>query len=658
MSKLIHLLLIILPLCACGGGSSTEETPSDITDTGTVTIQDNGSDLPELWARKAVFMEIYVRGYRDSDGDGIGDLQGVIASLDYLQDLGIGGIWLMPITVSSDNDHGYAVTNYRDIEADYGSLEDMQELIAAAHLRGIGVIMDYVINHSSSSHPIFEHARADKTSDYRDWYVWSSSKPSGWSNWGGLDVWHTSSTGYYYGVFTGSMPDFNWENDYVTEFHDNNLRYWLNLGIDGFRFDAVGVLIENGANAWENQTDNYGVLTHIQDLLADYDNRYMVCESPSAPDDFSSVGACGSAFAFSLQYYINDSAKNGVISDDMVEYLADYKIGNMAPILANHDSFAGDRLYEQFDGDINAYKMAAATLLTLPGTPFVYYGEEIGMSHSTNSGDNDADHRLRGPMSWTGNTKNGGFSTDNSPFRKPADNVANFNVEDQQGDPESLLNWYKTLIAVRNEQPALSLGTFTQLDTDHSSVFAFKREYAGDVVYVAINYGNSAANVSLDAVSANTEYTALFPSGESNIITTNNSKLALSLGAQQAAIYYTQVDGRDAYGDTTLYLRGNLNSWAADDAYKFVETSDHHYTVSADLTPGGYAIKVADANWSVYNFGAVDRQFIELGEWQTMEYAPEAGDDIQFTITDAGTHVFELDTTDPLRPRIRVSSTP
>jgi glycosidase len=256
-------LLLALLLAACGGGgaASTESPPA--ADLSTVAQVASPSALPASW-RHGAMMEIYVRGYQDSDGDGIGDLRGLISRLDYLKDLGITGVWLMPVTKSQDRDHGYAVSDYRAIETDYGSLADFDELLAQAHARGIGVIIDYVMNHSGATNPLFLNARHAADNGLRDWYLWSERAPS--SDWRiyGSYPWHPGSTGWYFAGFWSQMPDFNLRNAQVTAYHHSSLRFWLNRGVDGFRFDAVGNLIENGPAAWENQPENDAVMSAVR----------------------------------------------------------------------------------------------------------------------------------------------------------------------------------------------------------------------------------------------------------------------------------------------------------------------------------------------------------------------------------------------------------
>jgi glycosidase len=464
-----------------------------IPDLGPVAIERHDSGLPADWMHKAVFMEILVRAYQDGNGDGVGDLPGLIRRLDYLQSLGIGALWLLPIYPSADHDHGYAVTNYRDVAPEFGTLADLDRLVREAHRRGIAVILDYVINHSADSHPLFESAKADPASPWRDWYVWSAAKPEGWATYGG-DPWHAGAGGYYYAAFSPQMPDFNFRNSAVLEFHLDNLKFWLNRGIDGFRFDAAGALVENGPLAWENQPENHRVMARIRALLSQYGKRYMVAEAPSAPAEFADADSAGSAFAFGLQHEIVKSAQLGRVQPGLLDYLKRNPVERMGTFLSNHDSFAGARLAQQFDGDEAAYKLAAATLLTLPGTPFLYYGEETGQGPSEPV--QYEDQRLRGPMSWDAGGV--GFST-GKPFRPLAVNVQSRNVAAEQGREDSLLSSYRALIRLRKAEPALNAGSLHLLSSDDDPALVFERQLGDQRIWVAINYSAAEAVLALPA---------------------------------------------------------------------------------------------------------------------------------------------------------------
>ena len=535
--KPLTLALWIALLAGCGSsGGGEQQTPvtpappaSDALDQSTVAVTTPESGLAEGWAEGGVFIEIYVRGYQDSDGDGIGDLNGLTSRLDYLADLGVEGIWLMPITASQDHDHGYAVTDYRSIEADYGTNADFEAFLAAAHERGIGVIMDYVVNHSARQNPLFIDAAAN-LADKRDWYIWSANNP-GWTNWDGNPSWHANNGEYFYGVFWNQMPDFNLLNPDVIDYHHNGMRYWLNKGVDGFRFDAVGQLVENGADAYESQPENQEILFAIQQLVTqDYDNRYMVCEEPADPVTAASNSSCGSAFAFGFNDYVRASVKSGRVSSQLRQVLTSYPLQRMGVMLGNHDAFAGVRLMDDFNGDLNQYRLAAATQMTMPGQPFIYYGEEIGMNHSNG---NSGDWALRAPMSWSSSNSDG-FSTA-TPFRAYAANRNSHNVAAQQADSGSLLNYYKSLIAARKANPALRHGDLNLLRSD--TVLAFSRSYQGEQMVVVLNYANSSQTSDLSLSSGAGTLQPLTGFGSSNVAVTADGSCSLTLAGAEVQIY-------------------------------------------------------------------------------------------------------------------------
>ncbi|WP_246841062.1 alpha-amylase family glycosyl hydrolase [Hahella sp. CCB-MM4] len=491
-SLLLICLLIIGLMAGCASKQVAEPGPlthfSDSLDLSPVMAENRQSTLPEDWYRKAVFMEIYVRGFKDSDGNGVGDFNGIIEKLDYLKELGIGGIWLMPMMKSQDNDHGYAVVDYRATEKDYGTLEDFKRLLDEAHKRGIGVIVDYVINHSAALNPLFKDSQ-HPLSDKRDWYIWSEDKQF-WPRWDYENTWHEGKHGYYYGVFWSQMPDFNMKNPEVLEFHKNNLRFWMNLGVDGFRFDAVGSLVENGNGAMFSQPENDQILQELQQTLGEFDNRYMVCEDPTGSLRVGKKESCGSAFYFGMHKELIASATYGWPSRDLIGAVKRAPHNDMAIMLANHDSFAGNRVIKQVGGDETSYKMAATLLLTLPGIPFVYYGEEIGMGHGEKA---FGDHALRAPMSWNSDPDTAGFTTAKRMFRLPAENRATYNVEDELKDPESLLSFYRSLINARNNIPALQTGDFENIKQDAASLLTFLRKAEDAEALIMVNLGRKEA---------------------------------------------------------------------------------------------------------------------------------------------------------------------
>jgi alpha-amylase len=494
-----------------------------------VPVTNTSSALAANWQRGA-FMEIYVRGYNDSDGDGHGDLRGLINKLDYLRDLGITGIWLMPVTRSQDHDHGYAVTDYRDIEVAYGSLADLDELLRQAHARGIGVILDYVMNHSAGQHPLFLNSSYAADNAYRNWYVWQNPAPTGWSIYGG-NPWRTSSTGSYFAPFWDQMPDFNLRNTAVVNWHQDNLRFWMNRGVDGFRFDAVGNLVENGPTAWENQPENYTLMRGINTLVAGYSNRYMVCEAPADPQGFGASTACGGAFAFDLQSHVVRAAKGDTAAlATVTNYFKTAPVG-MATMVSNHDSFAGQRLWDQVAGNTTQYRLAAATYLLLPGTPFVYYGEEVGMAGGANL---QGDAALRTPMSWTNDTTRAGFTT-GTPFRGVSANVASQNVQAQLADPQSLLSFYKAILNLRKGRPSLSVGSYLAPQVS-GTVMAWQRSQGGERSLVLINVGTAAATVPVASLPANARLTELYPGSATLSAADASGNASISVPAQSLRI--------------------------------------------------------------------------------------------------------------------------
>jgi alpha-amylase len=494
---------------ACSTAAFAVQAAPAPTDLGPVEIVKRDSGLAPDWAQRGVFAEILVRAYQDGDGDGTGDLAGLTQRLDYLKDLGVTGIWLMPIFKSADRDHGYAVMNYREIEPAYGSLAQFDTFLAEAHKRGIGVIVDYVINHSASDHPLFEDAYDNPKSPYVDWYVFKTEAQTGWTIYEG-NPWREAGPRWYFAAFSEQMPDFNLRNPAVLDFHLNNLKFWLNRGVDGFRFDAVGTLVENGPIAWENQPENHVLMKRVQDLLRDYGKRYMVCEVPSDPTAFAAADSCGSAFAFGIQKHIMRSVSVGRLVPELLYGLQKMPVPRMGTFLSNHDTFAGSRIFRQVKGDEAAYRVAAATLLTLPGTPFVYYGEEIGLGLV--EGISGGDPSLRGPMSWSGEA-NAGFTNAKEPFRPNVSNWKTHNVAAQQAKPDSLLNWYKQLIAVRKAEPAMSIGSFTPVSKGDDPIFAFMREHEGTKMLVLINYAYQEGAIDLPADFDANAWKAVMPAG-------------------------------------------------------------------------------------------------------------------------------------------------
>lgn len=537
------LLSASLLLAACGGGGSSS-TPAPApspapapapapapppADISAISRADPGSSLSADW-RAGPFMQIFVRSYQDSDGDGVGDLRGLTSRLDYLRDLGIRGLWLLPITRSQDGDHGYAVSDYRNVETAYGSLADLDELLRQAHARGIGVVLDYVINHSAGQHPLFQAARSDAASPWRPWYVWQASVPSGWNVFGG-NPWRSAPTGAYYAPFWDQMPDWNLREPAVVDFHRHNLRFWMNRGVDGFRFDAVGLLIENGSNAWENQPENWNLLRDAYAAeTGAYANRFLVCEAPSAVA--SAAAACGRAFDFGTQGKLLAVARGD--AGAAATLAATSAPATHSPFLSNHDEFAGHRPFDQLNGELPALKLAAALSLLRAGTPFVYYGEEVGMNGGAGL---SGDPRLRSPMSWTADATHAGFST-RTPYRALAANSTSMNVAAQQADPASLLHHYRALMTLRAAQPALRSGTQDTAQAQGAALAWWRRD-GSEQVLVIVHGGRSSLSASFSGAPANAPLQRIFGSG-GDAQADAQGTISLTLPAQSIHVFKVQ----------------------------------------------------------------------------------------------------------------------
>jgi glycosidase len=444
-----------------------------------------------------VWYEIFVRSWFDTDGDGIGDLDGVTAKLDYLQSLGVSGIWLMPINPSPSN-HGYDVTDYYGINPQYDTMQDFEELLAAAHKRGIKVIMDLVINHSSDQHPWFR-AALDPASKYRHWYQWSSPDTDlDAISATGTPAWHARGKQHYLGVFTGAMPDLDFDNPAVRQEMIRIGRYWLEKGVDGFRLDAAQhVYLDYKADVDNPQVLAKNIAWWGQfraGMNAVNPHAYIVGEvTQPTPEKLAPYFKPLSAvFDFPLAEKLIDSARRE--RNDGLDQLLGHidrsyravtgRPGVDAPFLSNHDQ---NRVMSQLDGNVDHMRMAAALLLTLPGDPFVYYGEEIGMRGQK------PDPDIRTPMRWNRATNAPGETTWRAGHNAPATSV-----EAQRGDPDSLLSFYTTLIHWRSQVSALRDGQLTPYSVDNKQVVAYRLDDADSHVLVVHNLSGEPQTVTPD----------------------------------------------------------------------------------------------------------------------------------------------------------------
>jgi len=438
---------------------------------------------------------VFVRSFADSDGDGIGDLRGLTARLDYINDgnplsttsLGARCIWLMPIDKSMSY-HGYDVVDYYHVDPRYGTDDDFRNLVTEAHKRGIHVIVDFVPNHTGSQNPWFQAALHDPTSQYRSWYRWSSTLPSQTGPWG-QQVWHKSPVRdeYYYGVFWHEMPDLNYETPAVLVEMQKVTAYWLNeMHADGFRFDAIPYLVETG-NQLAHTQGTHDVLRKFGSAIrgaapGSFTIGEMSDESPQIlatyyPDQLDAY------FAFGVAFATMESARSGSAGEFnkvVGEAKATFPEGRWSPFLTNHDH---QRVMTVL-GDAGKARVAASAMLMLPGMPFVYYGEEIGMIGAK------PDETIRTPMQWS--AESGGGFTSGKPWESLQSDWMTKNVAAQATEPGSLLNHYRRLIHFRNAHSALNKGVLAAASAGDPATAAFLRSSADETILIAVNFGDRA----------------------------------------------------------------------------------------------------------------------------------------------------------------------
>ncbi|PHI21885.1 hypothetical protein CEQ90_00945 [Lewinellaceae bacterium SD302] len=503
------------------------------------------TDYDTYWWNDAVFYQMFVRSFNDSDGDGVGDFQGAIQRLDYLNDgdpetntdLGVTAIWLMPM-MESPSYHGYDVTDYYAVEPDYGSMEDFQDFLDAAHARGIKVIIDLVLNHSSSQHPWFNQSAAG-SAEFRDWYIWSEDNPAFPGPWG-QNVWHQNSGEYFYGLFWSGMPDLNYENPDVKAEMFNVADFWLDLGVDGYRLDAIKYLIEDGT-VLENTPETFALLEEFNDVYhaanPDVFSIGEVWSSTPSIIPYVQNDRLDACFDFDLAGDIQGAVNSGnptAIRQQIDEIRASYPALQYGTFLTNHDM---DRVFNNLGSDESKMKLAAAIYLTLPGVPFVYYGEELGMLGT-------GDHRnIRRPMQWS-DAANAGFSSA-TPWYGLGPNFLTNNVAMLASDPGSILSQYKRYIHLRNEQPSLRKGNYLDVSSNDEQLLTFARVHQQEAALVLSNFSNEGIESPSVSLSASTlsagEYflTDLLNNESLGTITINENggfsdhQLELSLGGRE-----------------------------------------------------------------------------------------------------------------------------
>ncbi|MHB1468183.1 MAG: maltose alpha-D-glucosyltransferase [Solirubrobacteraceae bacterium] len=505
-----------------------------------------------LWFKTATFYEIHVRGFYDGNADGSGDFRGLTEKLDYLEWLGIDCVWLLPMYESPLRDGGYDIADFMKVHPDYGNIDDVQDFIEAAHQRGIRIIADLVMNHTSSEHPWFQESRSSADSPKRNWYVWSQtpelyrdarvifvdSEPSNWT-------WDEQAGAYYWHRFFSHQPDLNYEEPEVQEAMLDVLRFWLDLGLDGFRLDAVPYLFERDGTNCENLPETHAFLRRVRATVdAEYPDRVLLAEANQWPEDvveyFGQGDECHMAFHFPVmpRMFMALRREEAAPLVEILERTPEIPDScQWGLFLRNHDELTlemvtdeeRDYMYAEYARDLrmkinvgirrrlaplldngrDEIELLTAIMFSLPGSPILYYGDEIAMGDNIYLGDRDG---VRTPMQWTGD-RNGGFSRAyfaqlySPPLMDPVYGYQAVNVEAQLRTPSSLLRWLRRFIGLRREHPVFGLGSYAALRPSNPRIYAHVRRGERDVALCVHNLARTAQAVELDL----SEYEGRYP---------------------------------------------------------------------------------------------------------------------------------------------------
>ena len=495
------------------------------------------------WYKDALIYQLHVRTFCDSNADGVGDFPGLTKRLDYLSDLGISAIWLLPFFPSPLRDDGYDISDYTAINPKYGTLDDFKTFLAAARERKIRVIIEMVMNHTSDQHPWFQEARNSRENPKRDWYVWSTTdtryagvrvifSEAEISNW----AWDPVSKSYYWHRFFSHQPDLNYDNPAVREAMWQVMQFWLDLGVDGFRLDAVPYLVEREGTACENLPETHEIIKDLRKRIdAAYSGKMLLAEANQWPADVRKYFGDGDEFHMAFHFPLMPRMFMALRLEDrkpIIEILEQTpelpEICQWCIFLRNHDELTlemvtdieRDYMYDEYamdktmriysgirrrlaplmENDRRKIELLNGLLMSMPGTPVIYYGDEIGMGDNIYLGDRNG---VRTPMQWS-HGWNAGFSAADPEqlcaplISNPIYGYQGVNVESQRRSPASLLSWMRSLIQVRNSTRVFSRGALTFLHPSNHRVLAYLRELDGERVLVVNNLSRSAQAVELD----------------------------------------------------------------------------------------------------------------------------------------------------------------
>ncbi len=500
----------------------------------------------DVWWKHALVYEIYPRSFQDSNGDGIGDLNGITERLDYLKTLGVDAIWLSPMYPSPQVDFGYDISNYEAIDPQYGTMADFDRLVAEARKRDIRIILDMVMNHTSDKHPWFIESASSRTNPKRDWYIWRDGKgpgvpPNNWQSAFGHSAWQFDpKTGqWYYHKFYIQQPDLNWRNPAVEKAMLGTVSFWLKKGVAGFRFDAIPTLFEDpelkdekvlpGTNAYgdapvdgkltENLPEVHDVTRKLRKLSDSFPgNRVLIGETylPNVQElDKWYGGAQHNELQLPMDMQVGFLNKLDVKTMRQRIDDAEHKIDGNQPLFVfdNHDNERSLNRYGDGKHDLDIARVVATLLLTTRSTALMYYGEELGMTTTVPTRIEDVKDPVgrtgwprdkgrdgeRTPMQWDGSAE-AGFTTSNQPWLPIPASAKTVNVADEVKDSDSLLNWYKMLIALRRTNPTMHNGDLTMLNTDNDKVLSWMRQDAGHpTIVVACNFTADAQTIDLSS---------------------------------------------------------------------------------------------------------------------------------------------------------------
>jgi len=495
------------------------------------------------WAKEAIIYQVHVRAFFDSNGDGIGDFQGLAQRLDYVQEIGVNAIWLMPFFPSPLRDDGYDISDYKSVHPIYGTLDDFKTFLSGAHDRGIRVIIEMVANHTSDQHPWFVESRASQNNPKRDWYVWSDTDTryrgtriifldTEMSNW----AWDPISKSYYWHRFFSHQPDLNYDEPAVRHEMWNVMKFWLELGVDGFRLDAVPYLIEREGTSCENLPETHDVIRELRKKVDDqFPGAILLAEANQWPADLRPYFGNGDEFHMAFHFPLMPRMFMGLRLEDRKPITEILQQTPEIPascqwclFLRNHDEltlemvtdierdymydiYASDktmrlnlgirrRLAPLLDNDRRRIELMNGMLMSLPGTPIIYYGDEIGMGDNIYLGDRNG---VRTPMQWSGSW-NGGFSTADPerlyspPILNPVYGYQAVNVLSQRRTEHSLFSWMKHIIRIRRSSPVFGAGSIEFLYPENHRVLAYIRQLGKETVLVVNNLSSAAQAVELD----------------------------------------------------------------------------------------------------------------------------------------------------------------